>query len=266
MDITEVTNAQFQEFVNATHFVTLAEKTPSAAEFPGAPPEMLKPGANHFKGTPGPVSTAGAAAEFQWWEYKIGANWKQPDGPGSSIAGKENFPVSCVCWDDAAAYAKWAGKRLPTEAEWEYAARGGLEGKRYVWGDEFSPGGKLQGNLWQGEFPNKDSIEDGFHGLAPVKSFPANGFGLYDMSGNVWEWVSDWFSSSYYARSPDRNPQGPEPEPDNERGGGAPCKVIRGGSWLCNDCYCEGYRPSARQWTTRDTSANHTGFRCVKDS
>jgi formylglycine-generating enzyme len=265
MDETEVTNAQFAEFVNATGHKTLAEMTPKPEDFPGVDPALLKPGANFFVGTQTAVQTFTPQAEIQWWEYRVGASWKQPTGPGSSIAGRENQPVVCINWDDASAYAKWAGKRLPTEAEWEYAARGGLEQKEYVWGDEFKPGGKYQSNIWQGEFPNQDSAADGFHGLAPVKSYAPNGYGLYDMSGNVWEWVNDWFAPDYYLRSPSANPPGSAPVPDMERGGGQPCKVMRGGSWLCNDCYCGGYRPGARQWTTPDTSANHTGFRCVKD-
>ena len=265
MDETEVTNQQFQAFIDATHYQTMAERQPSAADFPGADPALLKPGANHFIGTTEPVQTFTGAAELQWWEYKVGANWKHPEGPESSIADKPNFPVVCICWEDAAAYAKWAGKRLPTEAEWEYAARGGLEQQAYVWGSEMKPGGKWQCNIWQGEFPNRDSAEDGFHGLAPVKSYAANGYGLYQMSGNVWEWVADWFAPDYYSHSPEFNPPGSHSVPDYGRGGGMPCKVIRGGSWLCNDCYCGGYRPAARQWTTPDTSSNHTGFRCVKD-
>ena len=263
MDVTEVTNAQFKAFVEATGHQTLAEKAPSAADFPNADPALLKPGANHFVGTKEAVSSFEGGAELQWWEYKVGSSWKSPDGPGSSIEGKLNSPVVCVSWDDAVAYAKWAGKRLPTEAEWEFAARGGLEQKEFVWGDEMTPGGKYQSNIWQGEFPNKDTAEDGFHGVSPVKSYAANGYGLFDMSGNVWEWVSDWYADDYYTRSPVNNPPGSEPVSDPEQG--QPCKVIRGGSWLCNDCYCGGYRPGARQRTTPDTSSNHTGFRCVKD-
>ncbi len=265
MDATEVTNAQFTAFVEATHYITQAERTPRAEEFPDADPALLKPGANHFVGTTHSVEQFTGEAEFQWWEYKIGADWRHPDGPQSEITQRADYPVCCISWDDADAYTKWANKRLPTEAEWEYAARGGLASQPYVWGKELKPGGKWMCNIWQGEFPNADSAEDGYHGLAPVRSFPANGYGLYEISGNVWEWINDWFAPDYYLRSPASNPPGSSPVPDYQRGAGAPCKVIRGGSWLCNDCYCGGYRPAARQWTTRDTSSNHTGFRCVRD-
>lgn len=265
MDITEVTNAQFKAFVDATGHVTSAERQPKLEDFPPEirseiKLELLKPGANHFKGTTGPVDLR---YELEWWEYKIGASWRHPDGPDSSITDKMNHPVVCVTWEDAAAYAKWAGKRLPTEAEWEYAARGGTDRQLYIWGSEFTPAEKHMGNTWQGSFPYQDKKEDGFHGTSPVNSYPANGFGLYDMAGNAWEWTNDWFHPDYYASSPAKNPQGPEKSPDMERGGEF-SRIIRGGSWLCNDCYCEGYRPAARQRTTSDTAANHTGFRCVR--
>ncbi len=265
IDETEVTNAQFKAFVDATSYVTQAERVPSKEEFPDADPELLKPGANHFIGTSVPVEIFTPQAEMQWWEYKIGSNWRHPDGPESSIESKMDYPVCCISWDDATAYAKWAGKRLPTEAEWEYAARGGLAQQPYVWGKEMNPDGKWMCNIWQGDFPAKDSAEDGYHGIAPAKSYAPNGYGLYQMSGNLWEWVNDWFAPDYYSRSPESNPVGSSPVPDTLHGNNVPCKVIRGGSWLCNDCYCGGYRPAARQWTTQDTSSNHTGFRCVMD-
>jgi sulfatase modifying factor 1 len=265
MDVTEVTNAQFKAFVEATKHVTQAERMPTAEEFPDADPALLKPGANHFVGTTEPVETFTPQAEMQWWEYKVGANWRHPEGPESTIEDKLDFPVVCISWDDATAYSKWAGKRLPTEAEWEYAARGGLEQQPFVWGKEMNPDGKWLCNIWQGDFPNANSSADGFRGLAPVKSYAPNGYGLYQMAGNAWEWVNDWFAPDYYSRSPDSNPPGSAPVPDQLHGNNVPCKVIRGGSWLCNDCYCSGYRPGARQWTTPDTSANHTGFRCVMD-
>ena len=265
MDETEVTNAQFREFVDATGYVTRAEKVPTIEEFPGADYEeikdMLKPGANNFHSTDGPVDLRNHLA---WWEYKIGASWRRPNGPESSIEGKDDYPVVCVTWDDASAYAKWAGKRLPTEAEWEFAARGGMEHQLFGWGNEFKKDGKWMTNIYQGQFPEDDTGEDGHVGAAPVKSYPPNGYGLYDMSGNVWEFVSDWYGPNYYNISPSRNPKGPKIGSDRN-GLGEPNKVIRGGSFLCNDCYCSGYRPSARQSTTIDTSSNHTGFRCVMD-
>ena len=265
MDETEVTNAQFREFVEASGYVTRAEKVPQLEEFPEEvrgmiDPTDLKPGANNFK----PCDAVNLQQHLQWWEYKHGANWRHPDGPESSIEGKDDYPVVCITWDDAVAYAKWAGKRLPTEAEWEFAARGGLKGQDYVWGSEMSPDGKWMTNIYQGDFPRNDSGEDGYAGASPVKSYPANGYGLYDMSGNVWEFVQDWYKKDYYQWSPVKDPKGPRSS-DDRHGGTEPNKVIRGGSFLCNDCYCSGYRPSARQTTTLDSSSNHTGFRCVKD-
>ncbi|MCB1094486.1 MAG: formylglycine-generating enzyme family protein [Verrucomicrobiae bacterium] len=266
MDETEVTNAQFRAFVDATGYVTRAEKTPTLDEFPEdlrqyIDPADLKAGANHFK----PCDTVDLQQHLQWWEYKHGASWKTPDGPGSSIEGKDDYPVVCITWDDAVAYTKWAGKRLPTEAEWEFAARGGMNGQIFVWGNEMHPEGKWMSNIYQGDFPKNDTGEDGYIGASPVKAFPANGFGLYDMSGNVWEFVNDWYKADYYQWSPAKDPQGPRSS-DDRQGGSEPNKVIRGGSFLCNDCYCSGYRPSARQTTTLDSSSNHTGFRCVKDA
>ena len=265
MDETEVTNAQFRSFIDATGYVTRAEKTPTLDEFPEElrhliDPADLKAGANTFK----PCDAVNLQEHLQWWEYKHGASWKQPDGPDSSIEGKDDYPVVCLTWDDAVAYAKWAGKRLPTEAEWEFAARGGLKGQIFVWGNEMHPDGKWMCNIYQGDFPRNDSGEDGHAGAAPVKSYPENGYGMYDMSGNVWEFVSDWYKADYYQWSPAKDPQGPRSS-DDRHGGSEPNKVIRGGSFLCNDCYCSGYRPSARQTTTLDSSSNHTGFRCVKD-
>lgn len=263
MDETEVTTAAFRKFVDATGYVTSAEKTPRKEDFPANIRDqlvdaMMQPGANNFRCSDHPVPLDN---ELVWWEYMKGASWKMPMGPKGGPA-RDTDPVVCVNWDDASAYAKWAGKRLPTEAEWEFAARAGLSGKGYVWGDEMNPGGKWMGNTWQGEFPVKDAAEDGFHGLAPVKSFPANGYGLYDISGNAWEWTADWYGERYYAESPEYNPKGAAPSSENHQG--APSKLIRGGSWLCNDCYCEGYRPAARQFTTPDTASNHLGFRCVR--
>jgi formylglycine-generating enzyme required for sulfatase activity len=244
----------------------MAEKIPRREDFPAdvrdqIPEDKLRPGANNFKGTPEPVPLDNP---LQWWEYKFGADWRHPRGPGSDIKDYPNHPVVCVSFDDALAYCKWAGKRLPTEAEWEYAARGGLKHAKYTWGDEFKPNGKWMANIWQGDFPVKDLAEDSFHGTAPVKFYPPNGYGLYDMSGNVWEWVQDWYSEAFFATSPKRNPRNDVPDPNNPQG--LPCRVIRGGSWLCNDCYCEAYRSAGRQETTPDTATNHTGFRCVKEA
>jgi formylglycine-generating enzyme required for sulfatase activity len=201
-----------------------------------------------------------------WWKWVPGASWRHPEGPGSSIAGKDNHPVVQVSWDDAVAYAKWAGKRLPTEAEWEFASRGGLEGKKYAWGDELQPGGKTLANFWQGPFPETNTDEDGFPRTSPVKSFPPNGFGLYDMIGNVWEWCSDWYRRDTYrldaGRSPVVNPTGPDKsyDPDEPY---QPKRVTRGGSFLCSTNYCTNYRPSARRGTATDSGSSNLGFRFV---
>jgi sulfatase modifying factor 1 len=267
MDATDVTNAQFEKFVDATGYVTIAERTPTAEEFPGAPPENLVAGSTVFTPTSGPVALNDY---FQWWRYQKGANWRHPEGPETDIKGKGSYPVVQIAYDDAVAYAKWAGKRLPTEAEWEFAARGGLTGNLYAWGNEFKPGGKHMANTYQGEFPVKNTAEDGFAGIAPVKSFPANGYGLYDMGGNVWQWCSDWYRPDYYARlklaSGDavvRNPQGPESsydpaEPSDKK------RVHKGGSFLCTDQYCTRYMVGTRGKGEISTGANHLGFRCVQ--
>lgn len=262
MDKTEVTNEQFAEFVKATNYVTLAERPLTAKELPGLLPEFEgKTVSLCYRPPKGAVNLRDA---LQWWAPVIGANWRHPDGPETDIIGKEKHPVVHVCWDDAQAYCKWAGKRLPTEAEWEFAARGGLEKARYIWGNEFSPNGKWMTNTWQGKFPHENTGEDGFKGLAPVGSFQANGYGLFDMAGNVWEWCSDWYLPDYYAKSPKENPPGPTTSFDPDEPG-VMKHTTRGGSWMCSDSYCRGYRPSARMKTSPDTGLANTGFRCVKD-
>ena len=264
MDATDVTNAQFERFVQATGYVTIAERAPTKEEFPTAPPENLIAGAVVFTPTSGPVSLDD---HYQWWSYVKGANWRHPEGPQSDIKGKENYPVVQIAYPDAVAYAKWAGKRLPTEAEWEFAARGGLSGKLYAWGDEFKPGGKFMANTYQGVFPVKDTGEDGFAGTSPVGAFPANGYGLYDMAGNVWQWCSDWYRPDYFKQLAERgnvarNPQGPEmpfdPDEPTEKK-----RVQKGGSFLCTDQYCTRYMVGTRGKGEVNTGTNHIGFRCV---
>ena len=263
MDKTDVTNAQFTAFVKATGYVTVAERKPRAEDYPGAPPENLVAGSVIFAPPDHPVSLDDY---FQWWTYVPGANWRHPLGPKSNIVGKENYPVVHVSYEDALAYAKWAGKRLPTEAEWEFAARGGLAGKPYVWGDEFRPNGKWMANTHEGHFPDKDTGEDGYSGIAPVAKFPANKYGLFDMAGNVWQWTSDWYRPDYYqqlsAAGIARNPQGPESSYDPSEPGHSK-KAQRGGSFLCTDQYCSRYIVGTRGKGDVDTGTNHLGFRCV---
>ncbi|HWO35085.1 MAG TPA: formylglycine-generating enzyme family protein, partial [Candidatus Acidoferrum sp.] len=267
MDKTDVTNGQFTDFVKATGYVTIAEKTPTQAEFPGAPPENLVAGGVVFSP---PDHEVPLNDHFQWWSYAKGANWRHPSGPKSSIKGKEVYPVVQVAYADAQAYAKWAHKRLPTEAEWEFAARGRLWGKPYVWGEKFKPEGKWMANTYQGHFPDQDSGADGFIGISPVGKFPPNGYGLYDMAGNVWQWTSDWYRPDYYAQLAKvggvaRNPKGPETpfdpsEPNDKK------KVHRGGSFLCTDQYCSRYMVGTRGKGEVSTGTNHLGFRCVSNN
>jgi len=263
MDKTDVTNAQFERFVKATGYVTVAERKPRAEDYPGAPPENLVAGSVVFAPPDHPVPLNDY---FQWWTYVPGANWRHPLGPQSSIAGKGDNPVVHIAYEDAQAYAKWVGERLPTEAEWEFAARGGLAGKPFVWGDEFRPHGKWMANTFEGHFPDKNTGEDGYSGIAPVARFPANGYGLYDMAGNVWQWTSDWYRPDYYRQLAEtgvaHNPQGPDSAYDPSEPGHAK-KVQRGGSFLCTDQYCSRYMVGTRGKGDVDTGTNHLGFRCV---
>ena len=282
MDATEVTNAQFGAFVAATGYKTIAERPVDWNELkkqvpegtPKPPDEVLVPGSLVF--TP---PAAGQLAEdyTSWWAWTPGANWRHPQGPTSSIDGKDTVPVVQIAFDDAVAYCKWAGKRLPTEAQWEFAARGGLAEKMNAWGDEpVDPGaGKpWRCNIWQGDFPRKNTNDDGFERAAPVKSFPPNGFGLFDMAGNVWEWCADFYADNTYAvvaRAAGEggvalNPKGPTRSRDPRNPDAPESRVHRGGSFLCNDSYCASYRPSARMASPPDTALEHLGFRCVKDA
>lgn len=260
MDAAEVTNAEFQRFVEETGYVTVAEIPPDPEEYPDAPPENLVAGSICFAV---PDRDVPLDNHFNWWIWKPGADWRHPEGPGSSIEGRMDHPVVHVAWDDAIVYAKWAGKRLPTEAEWEYAARGGLDQAPFCWGTERRPGEKPPANIWQGQFPRENTAEDGYEGTSPVKQYPPNGYGLFDMAGNVWEWVSDWFRPDYYRYSDRENPSGPDKSFDPSEPL-LPKKVRRGGSFLCSDLYCTGYRPSARMRSEPNSSHGHTGFRCAK--
>ena len=266
MDRTEVTNAQFAEFVKATGYKTVAEKDPDPKDFPPDFRDKLAPFSQVFA-TPGfAVDELWHRESYrQWWRAKHGACCNHPQGPGSDVKGLDQHPVVHISYDDAVAYAKWAGKRLPTEAEWEFAARGGLDRKIYCWGDELLVGGKWMCNAWQGKFPNENTKEDGFEGLAPVAQYPPNGYGLHDMAGNVWEWCADWYRFEYYLDSPAKNPKGPDSS-FNARLPGTPFRVMRGGSFLCSDHYCKRYLPGARREGEPNSTGNHIGFRCVKDA
>ena len=262
-----VTNTQFREFVDATGYVTLAERPARAEDYPGAAPEMLVPSSVVFKKAAQPIPLHD---HYNWWIYVPGANWRHPQGPQSSLQGRWSHPVVHVAIEDAEAYARWAGKDIPTEAEWEFAARGGLEGAEFSWGDEFMPGGRPQANTWQGEFPWQNTLEDGFELTAPVGSFAPNGYGLYDMAGNAWEWTTDWYQQ--HSSIPTHpcctleNPRGGDREQSHDPRQPSlrvPRKVMKGGSHLCAPNYCRRYRPAARMPQQIDTSTSHLGFRCI---
>jgi formylglycine-generating enzyme len=274
LDENQVTNQQFKAFVAATHYVTTAEKKPDWEELRKQLPEntpkpddsLLVPASVVFTPPSQPVPLNDYS---QWWSWVPGANWQHPRGPKSTIERLDSHPVVHISWNDAKAYCSWKGKRLPTEAEWEWAARGGLKNKPYPWGDEAIDSGAVKANTWQGHFPNQNTLRDKYYYTSPVKSFPPNGYGLYDMAGNVWEWVSDWYHHDYYQlvtkeehKHPSVNPQGPRSSYDPDEPF-AQKKVLRGGSFLCSEQYCTGYRVSARMKSTPDTSMEHTGFRCA---
>jgi sulfatase modifying factor 1 len=269
IDRTPVTNRQFRLFIETTGYVTFAEIRPDPKHYPGALPHMLKAGSLAFAP---PKRPADLRNWGEWWTFKFGANWRRPYGPGSSNRGLDDHPVVHVTFKDAEAYANWSGKELPTEAEWEFAARGGLDGAEFAWGDQFTPGGCHMANTWQGQFPRQNLVEDGFERTSPVEAFPPNGYGLHDMIGNVWEWTTDWYSPKHEADAPKaccipENPRGGREDESYD-----PCqpqiriprKVIKGGSHLCAPNYCQRYRPAARHAEPIDTSTSHLGFRCIK--
>jgi formylglycine-generating enzyme len=259
-----VTNEQFARFVEATKYMTLAERPAKAEDYPGAKPDMLQPASVVFRK---PSARVDLRNHFNWWTYVRGANWRHPEGPESTIEGREQHPVVHIAYEDATTYAEWVGKQIPTEVEWEFAARGGLDGATYAWGNEFTPNSKYMANTWQGEFPWRNLRSDGYEGTAPVGQYPPNGYGLFDMIGNVWEWTTDWYTSRHFpkaccggvvaksSREDSYDPQMPEIH--------IPRRVIKGGSFLCSPNYCRRYRPAARMAQPIDTSACHLGLRLI---
>lgn len=269
IDETPVTNRQFARFVEATNHCTLAETAPDPGLYPGMDPALAHAGSLLFQRTAGPVDLMDYA---QWWSFSLGTDWRHPHGPDSSVEGLEDHPVVHIAFADAEAYAKWAGKSLPTEAEWEFAARGGLEGAEFAWGDELAPGGQMLANYWQGAFPYGNTLADGYERTSPIRAYPANGYGLFDMIGNVWEWTADWYGQPRV----ERKSRGSCCVPANPRGGTkrgsldpdlpeVPIgrKVVKGGSHLCAPNYCQRYRPAARHPQAVDSSTSHIGFRCI---
>jgi formylglycine-generating enzyme required for sulfatase activity len=261
-----VTNREFARFVAKTGHVTVAERAPDPADYPGAREELLVPASTVFESPSHPVPLDN---HYNWWSYVPGADWRHPQGPGSSVRRRPDHPVVHVAWEDVAAYAAWVGKDLPTEAEWEFAARGGLDGATYAWGEELTPGGRWMANTWQGNFPVHNTAEDGYEGTAPVGCYPPNGYGLLDMIGNVWEWTADWYedhAQTSHACCTVDNPRGGEPDASVEPGVTGvriPRRVMKGGSHLCAPNYCRRYRPAARMPQAVDTSTSHLGFRCI---
>ena len=268
MDEHPVTVAGFRRFVKETGYITVAERPLDPADYPDADPTLLVPGSLVFRKTRGPVDLNDY---HNWWEYRPGARWTHPEGPGSNVGGRERHPITHVAYEDAEAYAAWAGKQLPTEAEWEFAARGGLEGAVFTWGDDFAPKGRMMANTWQGEFPWQNLNLDGYEGTSPVRSFPPNGYGLYDMCGNVWEWTCDYYTPGHPGMSENAccapsNPRVASPEGSYDigcPGEHIPRRVLKGGSHLCAPNYCLRYRPAARQPQMIETSMAHLGFRCI---
>ncbi|MEE9439299.1 MAG: formylglycine-generating enzyme family protein [Saprospiraceae bacterium] len=272
MDESEVTNKEFKKFIDETGYITIAERKIDWDEMkkqlppytPRPHDSIMAPGALVFAGTTGPVSFNDPNI---WWKWTIGASWQHPEGPKSDIKKKNNHPVVHIAWEDASAYCKWAKKRLPTEAEWEWAGRGGIEKMIYPWGNEKVDEGKVKGNFFQGLFPYKNTTKDGYLTTAPVKSFSPNGYGLYDMAGNVWEWCNDWYDVEYYSKKSARNPNSTGPSKAyNPIAPYQQERVVRGGSFLCSEEYCSGYRSARRMGSTPDTGLNHTGCRCVRDN